>query len=557
MNQFNPEILKILRDGTRDERVYICGQDFKYFFLYYFTGYITHDFADFHFDFFDDANDLSNKEIDEAAWVAFRESAKTSIAKGFYTWIGLYKKRQYCTYDSYEKENAELALFDIANTFSTNKKIIADFGQIYTETRKKGDSLKLKRMGNFVTSNGVKYEAFSTQESARGRVFDWKGKSIRPGIAILDDFETNKTIESYRMMSKIKKHIEEMKSGMGTDGVMLFLGNYITDDGVVNWILEGDDDTLGVKHNPRGRARVINVMDEEGDPTWKAKYVKTDAQASKINAEKKNRREFVVSIESKKRTLGKRVFETEMMNNPEESGQYFFDRRIIRRLMKNAEEPIKEVGDLKIWKKFVAHHRFGIGGDVAHGKGLDSCASGIIDYTRTPALVVATYEDNTIPADSFGHELIRQGEMYGECIIAAENNDAGYATNSVLSQNYDGDVYTTERKNKAKNIESFEYGFRSTKKTRPDVLYQFKDAVEEGHLEILDLSLLKELYYFKKRDMYILKPEEGMTRHFDKLMATAIAWEMRNHARLSRKDKRGNKKTVISKKLKLDEPYQP
>lgn len=79
--------IDLLLNGTRDERVYACARSFRLFAVYYFTRYFTYKAAPFQLDFFDDFEALVTGELKEAAWIAYRESAKTSIAKIGLAWI--------------------------------------------------------------------------------------------------------------------------------------------------------------------------------------------------------------------------------------------------------------------------------------------------------------------------------------------------------------------------------------------------------------------------------------------------------------------------------------
>jgi hypothetical protein len=71
----------LLLNGTREERIYATSKSFKLFCVFYFTKYFSYQPAPFHDDFFQDFEDLVYGRIKDAAWIAYRESAKTSIAK--------------------------------------------------------------------------------------------------------------------------------------------------------------------------------------------------------------------------------------------------------------------------------------------------------------------------------------------------------------------------------------------------------------------------------------------------------------------------------------------
>ena len=307
--KFNKLALKKVLNGTTAERTFLCENDFKLFFVYYFVDYVKFGFAPFHFDFFQDIKDLMDGKIKECAWIAFRESAKSSIAKAFVAWLIIYKKRKYLNVDSYDRENAERLLFDIVLELQTNSRIKKDFGELYNAP-KKSDEVQQKRVNNFVANNGVRVEAHSTQESVRGRIHGHQ----RPDFLLLDDFESNKTKDSVAYTQQVIEHINEFKSGLDATAVVLYLGNYITEMGSVQMIMDR------AKEYDRLRVRNIPVI-EDGKPTWPDKYCMTDAEKKRKGNENK------ISLEDKKKELGSQVFNVEMMNLPiDEESQEFFQQ---------------------------------------------------------------------------------------------------------------------------------------------------------------------------------------------------------------------------------------
>ena len=344
-----------------EERYYICEKEPLYFFIYYFSQYLTYPIAPFHYDFFDDIKGLVDGTYDSVAWIAFRESSKTTIAKlALVVWSICFEKKHYINIDSFMKEDAEAFLFDVAIALQTNELLLRDFGNLYfgdnvnAEGRKQS---KIKRLSNFITENDIKLEAFSTQQSTRGRVY----KYYRPDLYVLDDIETNKTKDSIVMTNSIISHIDELKSGLGVGGSVLYLGNMITESGSIAHIL---------KSLERSKKAVIRNIPAsiDGVPTWGGKYVMTDLECSRIRRLRMRQREAgeeetlqPVSLEAKRRFLGDKVYETEMMNNPEKSGDLVFDRRVIIQLITRAIEPHNIVGGLKLWGEYNAKHRYGMG----------------------------------------------------------------------------------------------------------------------------------------------------------------------------------------------------
>lgn len=291
----NKQALDKVINGTKDERKYLCEKDFSLFMCYYFTEYIKYPFAPFHYEMFQDVKDLMDNKIREVAWIMFRESAKTSIAKIYLVWIILYAKRKYLNVDSFSVVNAERILFDVVYSLQTNQKIKADFGDMYNSKRD-SDEVTQKRVNNFITNNGVRVEAHSTQKSVRGRLHG----NQRPDFLLLDDFETNETKDSKAHTQSVISHIDEFKSGLDSTHKIIYLGNYITESGSVQTIIDR------AKTDHKLRVRMV-AIEKDGHPTWPEKYCMTDTEAE--NTEK-------ISLEDKKRQLGSLVYSAEMMNEP-------------------------------------------------------------------------------------------------------------------------------------------------------------------------------------------------------------------------------------------------
>lgn len=304
-SEINKKGLEAVINGTKAERQYLCSKNFSLFFIYYFTQYIKCEFAPFHYEMFGDIKDLMEGKYREVAWIMFRESAKTSFAKIFLAWIIIYKKRLYVNVDSFDKENSERILFDLVVEFQTNNKIIQDFGQIFNAKRNP-DEIQQKRVNNFVTNTGVRVEAHSTQESVRGRLHGHQ----RPDCLLLDDFETNKTKDSEAYTSQVIDHINEFKSGLDSQAVILYLGNYITEYGSIKSLMDR------AKEDTRLLVRNVPVI-KDGVPTWPQKYTVTKEEGK-------------VDLEDKKIQLGSQVFNAEMMNLPiDEESQEFFEKNFV------------------------------------------------------------------------------------------------------------------------------------------------------------------------------------------------------------------------------------
>lgn len=292
----NKQALQRMISGTKQERVFLAEHSFGLFCIYYFQEYFKYPLADYHYDLFQDCEDLIEGKIRELVWIIYREGGKTTLEKLFIIWCITFKKRLYPNIDAFDKENAERILFDVAFEFVNNKRYRADFGVMFSK-EKSVNEIKQNRINNFITENGVRVEAHSTQESVRGRLH----LSQRPDLLTLDDFETNKTKTSEAYTKQVRDHITEAMAGLAPNGVILYCCNYLSEYGNVNWLLER------AKTDPKIRVRNIPVILESGKPAWESKYALTDEEAKKTGK---------VSIEDKQRQLGSLVFSYEMMNKP-------------------------------------------------------------------------------------------------------------------------------------------------------------------------------------------------------------------------------------------------
>lgn len=533
------EKIDLLTEGTRDDRKYACARSFQLFAVYYFTRYFTYKLAPYHYDFFDDVQDLVEGRVKDSAWIAFRESAKTSLAKMALSWIvarqevidALREKgqnvdhwgeRRYLNVDCYDKNNAESILFDVVTELQTNPLLIADFGHLYNQPRTK-DEASLKRISNFVTNNGIRVEAHTALTPMRGRIF----KQYRPDFVLRDDLENAITAESPAITEKIVRLLDEAKGGMAGHGASLTIGNFIIENGVMGYIkrsVEGSD----------GRVRFIPVVDRAGTPAWPEKYVATDLQALDANQGITDPSRRKISLESKKRELnsgGRRVYEVEMLLDPVAAGSPFFDRAVIDRLIAQCTPPLEDKAGFLVWQPFKPGHRYCNGADTGKGNGGDHSTSALIDFSTIPAQQVGSYANNEIPADLFGHELKRQGDLFGTCLLAPEkNSESGGSTLTTLKMIYPVDqIYRQVPADKLKDIElsrqNPELGWETTGANKYTILFEFKNDLETGGLIINDERILRECRSFTFTDADDLGSARigHFTNHFDLLMAAAIA----------------------------------
>lgn len=520
------ELYPILVGNNIDERKFICGHSLFLFAVTYFPEYFKYKSADFHQDFFDDFEKLINGELKYGAWIAFAEAAKTSIAKIGLIWINAYRKKKYVNVDSNDKENAERLLFDVVLAMQTNRYLKNDFGDMYNVARSKNEAT-VKRISNFITAQGIRYEAHSTQESVRGRIHG----NQRPDFFLLDDIENSKTIRSVATTQAVVAHYDEVKRGLAPDASMLLLANYLIEEGSVNYVMEST-------RNSGGIVRFIPVVDKKGNIAWPDKYVHTDEEAVEAN-KTLSRDKQKVSLQNKKRELnagGKRAYEVEMMLDPIAAGSAFFDRRLVDLAIEKCIMPTDNKAGFLLWGTYNPAHAYAIGADTGKGNGGDHSTSTLIDFTVLPNRQIGSYANNLIPADQFAHELKREGDMFGTCLLGPEKNaESGGSCLTTLKMIYPVDrIYRQVPSDRItdKPLGTGELGWETTGANKYTILNDLKTAFESGGLIIEDERILKEMRSFTYTDADDLgSSRQGhSTRHFDLLMATAIALAMRKYA---------------------------
>lgn len=308
------EVIDTLFNADSARRIYLCEKSEALFFIYYFQHYIKYPFADFHWEMFQDLNDINNREIQELGWFMHRESIKTSAVMSHIIHRICYEQKKFINVDSHDVGNAEQLLFDITTELQTNKRIIEDFGHLYNQPISRDVKVK-KKINDFITANDIRVTAYSTQTPVRGRKF---GEN-RPDELILDDFENFKTIKSKAATDEIESHIQEFAGGLAPDHSIIYLGNYISEVANVQKLIDRSKESNSL------RVRMVGVADEYLGPLhWPQKYVWTDAEAIEKNKTRDPKRPLV-SLESKKAQMGN-MFWGDMLNQPMNSDTAEFTR---------------------------------------------------------------------------------------------------------------------------------------------------------------------------------------------------------------------------------------
>lgn len=182
------------------------------------------------------------------------------------------------------QDSANRLLGDIQAELEYNQRIIADFGQ--------QKNLGLWTAGEFKTASGVKFLAVGCGQSPRGL----REREARPDYIVIDDLDDDELCRNEKRVHDLTDWVKEALFGaldVGR-GRFLMVGNLISKTSVLANIAA----TRGVFVSK------VQAVDKNGDPVWKEKWTKEDAQEY---------RDFV----------GYRAWEKEMMHNPIVDGTIF------------------------------------------------------------------------------------------------------------------------------------------------------------------------------------------------------------------------------------------
>lgn len=493
-NESLKKALFLFNNDSEDQKVLL---KFNLWARYFFPQYFSSKDAPFH-----EEMDRYNLECYRKGFsfvnIAFRGGAKTARTKLFFAFAIANDEnntRKYIKVLAEDGNNSKQVVTDVYNMLITVK-------AMYPEIFKKTEVKREETMGSFTTSTGVKVLASTVGTGQRGAIQE----ETRPDLIWFDDFEDRKTLRSAVRTKAIWDNMEEARTSLAKGGSCIYTCNYLSESGNVHRLVEKYKDLNGSK------VLIIPII-EDGKITWD-RYTMADIDKMKDEDDD---------------------FEGERLCKPSAKKDIYFDRERVDR--QEPLEPIKEINNFKIYREYNPSHTYASGHDVSYGVGLDSSTSVIIDFSTYPCEVVATYNCNTIIPDLFGYEVQRQSEMFGDCLVAPENNDPGKSVVTILRQ-LDARIYEFKKAvDKIDYTKPAVYGWMTNSATKPRMLSALKKAVEDGHLLLNDPDLINEVRGYTRNDVMDKQPDPRLaTRHYDLLIACAIAWQMKDENLYSESD---------------------
>mgnify|MGYP001453720458 FL=1 len=237
--------------------------------------------------------------------------------------------------------------------------------------------------------------------------------------------------------------------------------------------------------------------------------------------ELKFRQEYPATPDEAFITAGKSVFAMDKLKKllPAEP-----DKRMIFDFNSFTWEASKD-GNLDIWEFPDWDSNYILAADVALGVGQDYSAAVVMDTDRK---VIALYRDNYIDPSKFGDLLFYLGRYYNNALLTVESNSMGVATLSRLAQMNYINLYKQTKISAISKEEGMVPGFKTTQVTKPHIIGNLKNAVENDDIWIASRTIIQELKDYVSTDSGRTEAAPGC--HDDTIMATAIALEtLRTH----------------------------
>lgn len=465
---------------------------------YHFPKYFTSKDAPFHKEMDASIIEAYKGQINSLVNIAFRGASKTSRAKLFIAFTilnDLDVSKKYIKVLSADTNNSKQIVTDVYNMLVTCK-------YMYPNTFFKTDIKREETMGSFTTCTGIKVIADTVGTDQRGALQN----EARPDFLLLEDFETRKTLRSSVITKMIWDNMEEARTSLSKDGCVIYNANYLSERGNVH--------KLVLKENPQNKVLIISILDNEKS-AWPDRFTLEDIEQMRKDDDD---------------------FEGERLCKPSASKDVIFDRDALEKM--EIINPKKESAGFKIFYEFDPSHRYASGHDIAGGVGLDSSTSVFLDFDTIPCRVVGTFKSNVIKPDIFGYEIKRQSELFGGSLAAIEKNNHGHTTIAICKQEGVNQFTTEGKQININEAPAKEYGWHTNAATKPKMIFSLVKAINDGLLQLSDKDLIQEVSSYTRNDLMDRDEDPRLTtRHFDLLIACAIAWQMKDHATIKKEIK--------------------
>ena len=180
-----------------------------------------------------------------------------------------------------------------------------------------------------------------------------------------------------------------------------------------------------------------------------------------------------------------------------------------------------------------------IGADVALGVGQDYSAAVVMNNKYE---IVAHYRNNRIDPSMWGELLFYLGRYYNNAFLAVESNSMGIATLQKLDSMGYVNLYRQTKVANVSNEEGERLGFRTTSATKPAIIGNLKNLIENEEVMIPSPQIIQELKDYISTDTGKTEAAPGcyddsvialsicaevLRTHWDRLSNQNVSWRQR------------------------------
>ena len=196
-------------------------------------------------------------------------------------------------------------------------------------------------------------------------------------------------------------------------------------------------------------------------------------------------------------------------------------------------------GNLFIYEYPKWEEPYVIGADVSLGVGQDYSAAVVMDNKHK---IVACYRNNRVDPSLWGELLFYLGRYYNNGFLAVESNSIGIATLQKLDHMGYVNLYRQTKIANLLNEEGERLGFRTTSATKPAIIGNLKNLIENEDLNIPDPQIILELKNYiatdtgkteaapNHNDDFVISLAicaEVLRTHWDRLQTNNVSWKQK------------------------------
>ena len=196
-------------------------------------------------------------------------------------------------------------------------------------------------------------------------------------------------------------------------------------------------------------------------------------------------------------------------------------------------------GNLQIYDYPQWEEPYVIGADVSLGVGQDYSSAVVMNNKHE---VVALYRNNRIDPSLWGELLFYLGRYYNNAFLAVESNSMGIATLQKLDSMGYVNLYRQTKVANVSNEEGERLGFRTTSATKPAIIGNLKNLIDNEGIMIPSPVMIQELKDYISTDTGKTEAAPGcyddtvislaictevLRTHWDRLQTTNVSWRQK------------------------------